>query len=591
MPAYTVYRISPRKPKPALWLRLLKWSVVAIVVVISTSAGMVFGWVQRTVAQVQINDPATIVKVQQQHLLNAPMPGQAQSILILGSDRRVGLGPGSRSDTLLLVRLDPATKSISMLSIPRDLRVDIPGYGQDRINAAYTYGGAPLALKTFTELTGIKPNHFIDVNFVGFEKIVDQLGGVYLDVDRRYYNDTAVTGYSSIDLQPGYQKLKGADALGFVRFRHDDLADWGRIQRQQLFVREMKRQALRWSNWRKIPAAIKTIAQNTVSDISSFGKLESLARLVLAVNTSHIYETHVVGDAIVVGGADELSASPEEIHTVVEQFLNPEKPPLAPAVGKKQPLKSFRVYVSNAGAAAGMAANVATGLKALGYQTVVAGDLAPVASTGTLVYASETYLNNARAIAALLPPARVVKVDPQPGTVEGVSVVLGSSYSGQLVQQSSSSSASQAAQPILPGQPQDVSSWRQLAAKTPIKLRMPTTWSTGFTYDWTDSRAYTIPTGHGGNAAAVVVEGTTPKSVYQRWQIEEMKWTNPPAVANPDQERLINGVKYSFFYNGTNLHMVSWVQGRTLYWLTNTLDNALSNELMQAMATSFKPVR
>ena len=77
----------------------------------------------------------------------------------------------------MLVRLDPRTKSISMLSIPRDLRVEIPGYGTDRINAAYSYGGAPLALKTFKPLTGLPVNHFIDINFIGFVDIVDYLGG------------------------------------------------------------------------------------------------------------------------------------------------------------------------------------------------------------------------------------------------------------------------------------------------------------------------------------------------------------------------------------------------------------------------------
>ena len=124
----------------------------------------------------------------------------------------------------MLLRINPATKSISMLSIPRDLRVEIPGWGTDRINAAYSDGGAALSVKTFETLTGLPVNHFIDVDFVGFIDIVDYLGGVYLDVDRQYYNNTAVTGYSSIDIQAGYQRLNGHDALSFVRFRHDQLA-------------------------------------------------------------------------------------------------------------------------------------------------------------------------------------------------------------------------------------------------------------------------------------------------------------------------------------------------------------------------------
>ena len=202
------------------------------------------------------------------------------NILVLGSDRRKHLvGDTGRSDTIMLLRIDPQTKSISMLSIPRDLRVQIPGFGTDRINAAYSYGGPALSVATFKALTGLPVNHFIDVNFTGFTDMVNYLGGVYIDVDRQYYNNTAVTGYSSISIDAGYQRLNGADALSFVRYRHDQLGDWGRMQRQQLFLRELKRQALRWQNVLKLPQLISTMARNTISDISSIKKLLGLAEL------------------------------------------------------------------------------------------------------------------------------------------------------------------------------------------------------------------------------------------------------------------------------------------------------------------------
>ena len=114
----------------------------------------------------------------------------------------------------------------------------------DRINSAYSRCGSKGTLETVRKLTGVPINYLITVNFRGFRQIVDKLGGVWLDVDRRYYNKNdgrASTNFSNIDLQPGYQRLNGADALAFVRFRHTD-ADYHRLARQQAFVRAFKEQ-------------------------------------------------------------------------------------------------------------------------------------------------------------------------------------------------------------------------------------------------------------------------------------------------------------------------------------------------------------
>ena len=231
MPQYTRYTVTPRRPAVPAWVRVLKWTVLVIVVAAAASLGMGVGYLQSTLAQVAStpHDRATVKAVKKvltvTHTSHDPV-----NILVLGSDRRKGMaGDKGRSDSIMLIRIDPRTKSISMLSIPRDLRVEIPGWGTDRINAAYSDGGAALSVSTFKTLTGLPVNHFIDINFIGFIDIVDYLGGVYIDVDRQYFNNTAVTGYSSIDLAAGYQRLNGHDALSFVRYRHDQLGDWGRM--------------------------------------------------------------------------------------------------------------------------------------------------------------------------------------------------------------------------------------------------------------------------------------------------------------------------------------------------------------------------
>ena len=587
MPQYTRYTVTPRRPHTPAWVRVLKWTVLVIVVASAASAGIAFGYLQDTLAQAGGGtkaDKATVKAVKKQltvtHTSHEPV-----NILVLGSDRREHMaGDKGRSDSIMLLRIDPASKSISMLSIPRDLRVEIPGWGTDRINAAYSDGGPALSVATFKALTGLPVNHFLDVNFAGFTDMVDYLGGVYLDVDRQYYNNTAVTGYSSIDIAAGYQRLDGADALSFVRYRHDQFGDWGRMQRQQLFLRELKRQALRWQNVLKFPKLIRLFTHNTISDISSIKQFLALVQLGLNVDTSRIYQTHLVGEPIVVGGADELQASQSEVAAVVDQFLHPQRPPVAQPRGESQARSTFTVSVSNGGATAGSAAGTATQLAAQGYRTSVTGNVVQGDTQATLIYATQAYVGNARKIATMLPPSRVVTVARAPGVQGGVAVVLGASYSGTLVLPQKAA----AGPTVLTHVSQDTAQWQQISHTTKLVLRMPTSWLPGYSYDWAMSRAYTIPTGHGNRGAAVVV-GTTTSGGY--WHIEETRWTDPPAVASPDVARTVKGVRYLQFYNGTQLHMVAWKTGGTLIWVSNTLDNEISNDAMMALATSFVRVK
>jgi LCP family protein required for cell wall assembly len=178
-----------------------------------------------------------------------PEPGGPRTLLLLGSDRRdkratdAKLGFEPHSDTIVLIRLDPKRGRVAMLSLPRDLAVTIPGYADGvKINQAYDEGGPALTLKTvkhlFESATGedFEVNGVIDVNFNGFQRAVNYVHGVYVDVDRRYYNPPN-SGYAEIDIEPGYQRLVGSDALAYVRYRHAD-SDLYRGARQQDFLRQ-----------------------------------------------------------------------------------------------------------------------------------------------------------------------------------------------------------------------------------------------------------------------------------------------------------------------------------------------------------------
>jgi LCP family protein required for cell wall assembly len=176
--------------------------------------------------------------------------GSPQTILVIGSDRRYGDKGvhSSHSDTIMLLRLNSHAKATAMLSIPRDLKVVVPGHGQDKINSAYANGGPTLTAKVVKQIlsTPEKPfriNHIIDIDFSLFQRLVNRLGRVYVDVDRNYFNQNNASfgGYSSIDIQPGYQLLAGSNALAYVRYRHTD-TDIVRAARQQGFLRDAKDQ-------------------------------------------------------------------------------------------------------------------------------------------------------------------------------------------------------------------------------------------------------------------------------------------------------------------------------------------------------------
>ena len=155
-----------------------------------------------------------------------------KNIVVLGVDERsddVG-----RSDTLFVVMFDSKTKSASLLSIPRDTRVRIPGHGWDKINHAYAYGGRELTQKTVEELLGLKVNNYVMVDFKGFTGLVDAIGGIDIDVEKDMYYHDDWDGFT-IDLKKGRQHLDGKTAIQYVRYR-DEEGDIGRIRRQQHFM-------------------------------------------------------------------------------------------------------------------------------------------------------------------------------------------------------------------------------------------------------------------------------------------------------------------------------------------------------------------
>lgn len=247
--------------------------------------------------------------------------GEPENILILGSDKRASMpGDPGRSDTTILLRLDPDRNAIAVMSIPRDLKVDIPGYGINKFNAAYTFGGPKLTLQLVKELTGLKINHVVNVDFLGFVRAVDAIDCVYVDIDRRYYHSNAgvppAEQYSEINIQPGYQLLCGKKALEYVRYRHTD-TDLVRSARQQDFLSAARE---------RVPISKLVLGQNslidiftkyTTSDIGSTEAMLQVLKLFVASRNAEIDEIHFPA----VLGPSYVYASESAIHSAVNKFL------------------------------------------------------------------------------------------------------------------------------------------------------------------------------------------------------------------------------------------------------------------------------
>jgi LCP family protein required for cell wall assembly len=198
------------------------------------------------------------------------VPGET-NVLVMGTDDRPDQ-PG-RSDTMLLVSMRPNSEPL-VLSIPRDTRVYIPGHGYDKVNAAYAYGGPKLAVQTVAGFLGIKVDGYAVVNLQGFTQMVDALGGVTINVDQQMvYSDP----YQDLDinLEPGVQRLDGAQAEQYVRFRHDGLGDVGRVARQQKFLKAVLQEALKPANLSRLPQLIGIGYKSVKTDLG----LTTLVRL------------------------------------------------------------------------------------------------------------------------------------------------------------------------------------------------------------------------------------------------------------------------------------------------------------------------
>ncbi|MGB6606726.1 MAG: LCP family protein, partial [Atribacterota bacterium] len=300
------------------------------------------------------------------------------NILIVGCDEIENHG---RADTIVFLSISPKTKDALILSIPRDTRVEIPGRGMDKINHAYAFGGESLLTKTVSSFLDV-PIHFYAVaDFNGFVYIIDELGGVEIDVEKEmHYVDKA--GGVEINLHPGKQILNGEKALQYIRFRYDKLGDLGRIKRQQKLALAVIKKMINFDSMIKIPQISEGMKDYIETNIEARDTV-ALANLFRGVNQEKIRIETVQGEPVYIEGISYLEPNVEEVQQRVKSLI----------YGKNTGMK---VEVLNGNAMTGIAHKIANDLELQGFEIVNLGnaDNFNYEKTKIIIYSKEVNLNN-----------------------------------------------------------------------------------------------------------------------------------------------------------------------------------------------------
>jgi len=239
------------------------------------------------------------------------------NILVLGIDKGREI---HRSDSIIVVNLDPQQNQANILAIPRDTLVSIPGRGLDKVNHAYAYGEAELTRRTVENFLNIKVPYYITLNIGALEKIIDEIGGVKIDVKKRmYYVDYAQNLY--VDLKPGTQKLSGRDSLSYLRFRHDNAGDIGRIQRQQKFMKALTQQIMHKNGLFRSPQIVLKFLSFMQTNLNAKEILGFTLSMKKIYDFGQINMDSLSGDPMLLGNIFYLKSSDAEVQKIVNKYF------------------------------------------------------------------------------------------------------------------------------------------------------------------------------------------------------------------------------------------------------------------------------
>jgi polyisoprenyl-teichoic acid--peptidoglycan teichoic acid transferase len=618
-----IYKTDQKKP--GRWKRVLLWGAVALVVVCLAGGGGFYLWfraqvgaanerVDPDILQALQEEPSSTTELSTTTSTSPPTSSTSPStsggasttvstapvtttslsttttvappetpsgmnILVIGSDSRSSQARGGRSDTMMLVHVDPQKNYLSVLSIPRDMFVEIPGHYAGRINASYNLGGPALLIRTIKSVMGVKINHYVEIDFNAFKALTDTLGGVYVDIDRNY-NDGAIV------FEPGYQLLDGRNALRYVRHRHDQNIDFGRMERQQRFLTAVREQAMGWNLPLKLPGLIKALMSNIDTDLKANDILK-LAYWGVKMDGSRIRMTKLTGPGQMVGNAAVLMISPEKVASTIRTWLSApaattqtassgaQELPAPPTLSEVS-LTGVSVDVQNATGHLGQGALAATWLLRQGARVATVSEATKATKGAAVVTYPSGHADQAKAVAlALGIPAT------KPGSGGRIRVVLNNSYAIDGEKLLAPRYNGSAGAPIF-----DKDAWRKLAGVTGLSLVAPTFVPSNYRYSF--QRAYFIKTGEKSPMAVRVGYRFAREDLYLG--LSETTWVDAPIASPGIKIKGPGGIIFTAVGTSTKTDHVWWVEDGVLRWISNTLFFDAQREEMLAMAMSAVPV-
>lgn len=369
--------------------------------------------------------------------LPPPFPGvERLRLMLIGADERKG--DVGRSDTLMVLQINPTLGRAYLISIPRDLRVEIPGHGHNKINAAYALGGPELSKQTVEQLTGLTLDGYIKISTDGFVKAVDTLGGVDLTVEDvegkgRGMNYDCPQDGLVIHMHPGPQHLTGYKAMGYVRYRHSNIrgcggTDFQRADRQQKLLKALVVQKVRVTNIPALSAALKQISECVKTTLTT-RQMFDLARLMRELKSGGMKSVTLVGKDEMIRGVYYCTL-PDQL---LPNTLADAESYLSGAGGgeaESEAAGPVLVDVRNGYVRAGEATKVAEKLKKKGFQVVSVGNAVTRNCTKSVVLYRGSTQEQAQQVADAL-GVMTVEADPSGPAPEGtaqVQVTIGKDY-------------------------------------------------------------------------------------------------------------------------------------------------------------------
>lgn len=351
----------------------------------------------------------------------APGP-QRFNVVILGADEKPD-DPG-RTDTIMIASWDMSSQKLSVVSIPRDTMVRIPGRtGYYRINAAHAFGGPKLTVQTLSEFLGIPLQYYVKINFEGFKQIVDTLGGVTINVEKPMnYDDYAQDLH--IHLEPGVQRLNGEQALGYVRFRDDGLGDValvdenrpiydGRIERQQKFVRALVKEVMQPKTLTKVPALVRDLF-DTVDTNIPYTMIPELAMRAMNFENVTVETAVLPGRGQIVNGVAYWVADEYQRQLLIDRFF----------LGKH----IVTVEVLNGSGIKGAARNAAERLRSEGFDVVGIADARSMDYEKTQIIMKPGLGEAGERLIALLRAENVTQTEYLRSNNVDATIILGKDY-------------------------------------------------------------------------------------------------------------------------------------------------------------------